>query len=421
MSYELPGASPFNAYNLGRIMTVQPPTASDFSASLTLRRLRALREDRARITGREPSRNYVPPAAVTDAKIFCLKTPTLSDEVALFVTHSPHGHLKPHVRHYLDSLNRHGITTILVVAADAPFSDATADLLRATSGVFVRQNDGYDFAAWAHILRLQPELFNTTILYFMNDSILGPTNDGLFGELLTRIRDSSADFIGLTDSYQFCWHIQSYFMAFKERALSSGALRQFINNIVSYVNKTRVIKEYETQLASILTDSGLNCETMFPSPTGTIARTLFQWRALLESGFPFIKVAVICGRYPEVDVDGWRNIVASQGYDVSVAESMIMDALTSSTVNSPAPAVTRERVSSTSVMSYAVRFMRYGPNTGARRAIRRFWSRKVHREISIRRCLRRWLLVRWSAILRRRRRNIWVSFAATWKLLLQGK
>ena len=141
--------------------------------------------------------------------------PSFSDEVALFVTHSPHGSLKPHVPHYLKSLKRQGISVVLIVNSDAPVAAFKFNLWSEIDGVFVRQNEGYDFAAWAHILRLRPKLFDAKILYLINESLIGPTNDLAFAELLTRLRDSPADVIGLTENFDRAWHIQSYFLALK--------------------------------------------------------------------------------------------------------------------------------------------------------------------------------------------------------------
>jgi len=80
--------------------------------------------------------------AVTDAEIHCLLKPSFRNEVALFVTHSPHGRLKPHVRHYLDSLKRQRIAIILIVATDRPFTAADVSLINSIDGMFVRRNEG---------------------------------------------------------------------------------------------------------------------------------------------------------------------------------------------------------------------------------------------------------------------------------------
>ncbi len=284
-------------------------------------------------------------AAVTETEIYCLKKPTLGGEVALFVTHSPHGKLKPHVRHYLDSLKRQDIGVVLIVAADAPFLDAGADLLTAIDGVFVRRNEGYDFAAWAHILKLHPELFNAKVLYLLNDSLVGPSNDNQFGILLKIIRESPADVIGLTDSYEYNWHLQSYFVALKARALSSVSLHKFINGIVSYTDKDRVIKEYELRFAPSLKAAGLICEPIFPSTPGLDNRTIFDWKNLFKSGFPFIKVMTIRDRFANVDASDWREMLAEQGYDVSLAERTLAEAAVRPQ-ESPTPAQVRAPLSS---------------------------------------------------------------------------
>ena len=257
--------------------------------------------------------------SVTDVEISCLKRPLLHEEVALFVTHSPHGSLKPHVRHYLDCLVRQRVPVVLIVAADEPFTAVDADLMSKLEGVFVRQNHGYDFAAWAHILRLHPELTKANILYFLNDSVFGPTNDAAFVNLLERIRNSSAEFIGLTESFERCWHLQSYFLALKARVLSSVEFRDFLESIVCYREKEQVIGIYELRFALIMKIAGFKCEAIFQK-TDIQNPTIFHWRHLLSAGFPFLKVATVRGADPRVDVSDWRQVLAAQGYDILLAE-----------------------------------------------------------------------------------------------------
>src|SRR5258707_583440 len=150
---------------------------------------------------------------------------------------------------------------------------------------------------------------------------LGPTNDGAFNELLERIRHSSADFVGLTESFERGWHLQSYFVAFKSRALSSVAFREFMESIVCYGEnaRERVITLYELPYATMMKIAGLTCEAIFRK-TDFNNPTLFHWKHLLESGFPFLKVTLIRDTFPGVDVADWRQVLAAQGYDVSLVE-----------------------------------------------------------------------------------------------------
>jgi hypothetical protein len=167
------------------------------------------------LEGRKPNPGAKSEAlgAIIDAENECLKQLSFEGEVALYVTHTPRGRLKPDVVHYLNSLKRQGIAVVLIVAAEEPFTAIDPGLLDRLDGVLVRQNLGYEFAAWAHILRLYPQLFDAKILYLVNDSVYGPTNDAAFGRLLTELRESRA--------------------------------------------------EYETQLAPTLRAAGLNCKPLF--------------------------------------------------------------------------------------------------------------------------------------------------------------
>jgi hypothetical protein len=263
--------------------------------------------------------------AVTHAEIQCLKQPSFRDEVALFLAHSPCGGLKPHVRHYLDSLKRQRIAVILIVNADGPVMATQIDKIGGIDGMFVRRNEGYDFAAWAHILLLHPELFDAKILYLLNDSVIGPTNEASFGAILTRLRNSSAGLIGLTENFARSWHIQSYFLALKRQALLSIALHKFIGDIVSYENLEDVINNLEIRLAPTLQGAGLGCEVLFRTTEFREDPTVYLWKHLLQSGFPFIKVKTIGGASAVVDTSEWRELLIAQGYDISLAERTLSE------------------------------------------------------------------------------------------------
>jgi glycosyltransferase involved in cell wall biosynthesis/Flp pilus assembly protein TadD len=280
-----------------------------------------------RAEGRKPNAAEAQAAgwtSVADVEIVCLKQPVFGSEIALFVTHSPHGRLKPHVRHYIECLTRHGVSVILIVAADKPFTGADADLTKLVDGFFVRQNYGYDFAAWAHIIRLYPKIYNSNILFLLNDSVFGPTNDTALSTLLKKIRHSSADCIGLTESFEGAWHLQSYFLVLKGQAVVSDAFRAFIEVIVCYPEIDKVIAEYEMRLSAIMKIAGFSCEAVFRK-TDFRNPVLFHWRHLLESGFPFLKARLLRDPSFHDDVADWRQVLASLGYDVSLAEGTLRE------------------------------------------------------------------------------------------------
>ena len=108
--------------------------------------------------------------------------------MALFVTYSADGWLKSHVLYYVDSLRREGIAVALIVNTDMAWKFRNSDLLSRVDGLFVRQNKGIDFAAWAHVLQLRPEILEVTNLYLINDSLIGPIDRTKFSEVIRRIR-----------------------------------------------------------------------------------------------------------------------------------------------------------------------------------------------------------------------------------------
>jgi len=259
---------------------------------------------------------------VSDAALECRKIPSSYGEIALFVTHSTDDRLKAHVQYYLEALCRHGISPVLIVAADSEFGGLDDDFLARLGGFYVRQNVGYDFAAWAHVLRTNPQLFRADILYLINDSMIGPLNGRKFENLLQRLRASISDVIGLTDSYEQGWHIQSYFIALKRGALRSQALRKFIREIKSLPAKRDVTNVYELHFAPTMRRAGLTCEVLFPA-TKSHNPVLVNWHSLITAGMPFIKLATIRDASRTPGAVEWRKILQSERFDYHLAEQVM--------------------------------------------------------------------------------------------------
>jgi lipopolysaccharide biosynthesis protein len=272
--------------------------------------------------GRHPHPSHMVIGEVTDAVLSCRKPADASGETALFVTHAPDGRLRRHVRHYLEALRRHGIKPVLIVAADGEFREADESLLALLAGLYVRQNVGFDFAAWAHALRQEPGLLNADILYLINDSMLGPLNEAKFAEVLRRVRSSPNDLVGLTDSYERQWHIQSYFIALNSAALASPTFRAFFMKVKNLSSKVDVVFTYETRLAPTMQAAGLRCEVLFPARKAH-NRSLEEWRELIGSGFPFVKLAALRDQSLSFGTRDWRKILQAEGFDCGLAEEAL--------------------------------------------------------------------------------------------------
>jgi glycosyltransferase involved in cell wall biosynthesis len=278
--------------------------------------------------GRAEGRLACKPAVYKDgeevgrAHLQCLKYETPGAEVALFVTHSSDGRVKPHVRRHIEALAAQGIDVFLLIAADRVFQEDAGWIKSVPRALFIRENIGFDFAYWAHILRRHRALYNREILYLLNDSLFGPVNDDAFAAMIAKVRASVADVVGLTESRECGWHVQSYFLAVKKGALGSFAFQNFVLGIRSHQDKDDVINAYEVTFAPSMREAGLAVEVLYKSDS-IFNSTIYHWRELLEEGFPFLKIMTVRDDIPGVAKTGWREILDSLGYDVRLADAVL--------------------------------------------------------------------------------------------------
>lgn len=268
-----------------------------------------------------PSRHPAdhPVAWSVAAEIVKPLAPVTGREVALFVTHSRSGKIKPNVLPYVRALKAAGLDVFLIATVDRPV-DLPADLLDLVDAAMVRRNAGYDFAAWAHALRLHPGLYGASTLYLLNDSVLPAKDEARIVDLVERVRRSEADLVGLTESHEWRWHVQSYFLAIKPRLLGSRGFHGFMADVRLLTRKDHVIRAYEVRLAEIAEEYGSAVEVLYPSDTA-INPTLFGWRDLVGRGMPFVKMLLLRGQFDAIDIDGWRDVLADAGFDVALAEA----------------------------------------------------------------------------------------------------
>lgn len=221
------------------------------------------------------------------------------DELCLFVTHSPQAVLKCHVIDHVAALLDAGIAVILIVNSDVELTTVQipADLAARLHGCIVRQNVGFDFAAWAHAYAMLKPGAALRRLYLVNDSLVGPLERGAYNALLTRIRSSDSDVVGLTSNPDPHPHLQSFFLVFNERLLRSDVCSNFFRSIVNLPIKQNVIDCYEIWLTPFLVRNGFRSEAIFPNfsklPAPRRNDTVYAWRELIMAGFPFIKSVML--------------------------------------------------------------------------------------------------------------------------------
>lgn len=289
-----------------------------------------------RAEGRLPNPRMLKPSDVGEARHVVVKDIAVSPstEVAILVTHAPAGRLKPHVRPFMDAFNRNGIAVMLVVVVDRPL-ELLPEEIEAASGIVVRENLGYDFGAWAHALRIEPALYGAATLILTNDSIIPTADEDAFRTMFARIRESSADVLGLTASHEYGWHISSYFLALKPKALGSWTFQHFMRDIRYLNDKDAIIRTYEVPFSARMQAGGLRVEAIF---TGRYSANpmLFSWKELVQQGFPFVKLLLLRKQFlvstswPESITralttlhDEWRTVLEEVGFDVDLVQAAI--------------------------------------------------------------------------------------------------
>ncbi|OWK32928.1 rhamnan synthesis F family protein [Sphingomonas mucosissima] len=243
----------------------------------------------------------------------------VSGEHAIYVAYAATGMLQPFVRRFLRMLREQGISVSLVVNTDRPVA-LDDEVLGSVSNAIVRENKGYDFGAWAHMLRLEPRLYDAECLYIINDSIVGPSNEAAFTEVISRVRQNTADLVSLTETLERGWHLQSYFLRASGQLLKSYAFQLFVNAVSVVADKDAIINEFEVPLAQGVHRAGFTVDSIFKVDEARNP-TLFAWKRLLASGFPFIKRSLLHNTFEHVNTERLTRELKRAGFDLQMIEA----------------------------------------------------------------------------------------------------
>lgn len=248
-------------------------------------------------------------------------------EVCLFVAYAPDGRLLPGALMLVKALVDAGLTVVVCCAVNKMETSIDIEGLNDAAAILKRKNGGYDFAVWAAALAEMPSVWSAARLFFVNDSILGPMHG--FDQMMDRIRNSTADFLALTESYQIEHHSQSYFFVFQNKGLLSPEVRSFWRNVRVEKYKDDVIKKYEVALlghvrnvARLEADVLFSHKVLFPDvdiePIRRLNPTHHLWEHLIHFGFPFVKAELLHANPLRLNIDHWEPLIALHGGDVSL-------------------------------------------------------------------------------------------------------
>jgi GT2 family glycosyltransferase len=240
-------------------------------------------------------------------------------EVCIFAAYEPEGILAEFKTIYLAALKRAGFVIVLVVALDDLNVKLVTRGLDFVDAILARENIGFDFASWSAVMTFVPSVWKSRLLILANDSVFGPSRS--FDRVVEDIRASKSDVIGLTASKEIELHLQSYFFALKNKALKSSDLRKYWAGVRAFRDKRDVILEYEIKMRSFCLSIGLECsalysrEPYFQDSSGKSRNPMhYQWKDLIERGFPFIKVDLIRYNPAKENLDDLDSFLLRNGF-----------------------------------------------------------------------------------------------------------
>jgi len=191
---------------------------------------------------------------------------------------------------------------ILFVSNSELFPKDIEKLELLTDDILIRKNIGYDFSAvrdaffylgWDTV-----KLFDSVII--MNDTCFGPFFD--LSCYFKKMKEVECDFWGITDhpyrqdgmpvsNSSIPYHIQSYFVVYKNKILRSIAFQSFWNNVNDYENVCDVIIHYETQLTELLNSLNFKSCAIFPYENiGLIDFMFWNVDVAIKEKVPFVKI-----------------------------------------------------------------------------------------------------------------------------------
>jgi lipopolysaccharide biosynthesis protein len=211
------------------------------------------------------------------------------DRIAVLAHYSAHPMVSRSFRELVGQLSTNGYFPLIVSACDAREALDWGDELPESSIVVRKPNVGYDFGSWAVGLRTKP-VSEASRVIIANDSMLGPFSS--LRPLVLAFENTSADVWGLTDSRQYTYHLQSYFLGFAGGILTDTPLRAFWRGVRDERTKFDVIRRYELGLSRILATEGYvravryRADDVVQPGENPVIR---GWWRLLARGFPFVK------------------------------------------------------------------------------------------------------------------------------------
>lgn len=220
--------------------------------------------------------------------------------LTIFASFSSDGTIHDYVLYYLRELKK--ISDNIIFIADNPLYPS--ELNKITPYVChasCSRHKEYDFGSYKRgyqYAQKQGLLNNINELILCNDSCYGPLHG--FKSVFSKMSAKKCDFWGLISNTDFRYHLQSYFLVFRQPVIKSAALEKFLQQVKPEKDFWDVVYNYELKLTEYLKNKGFKASSYLPSiiekmeapsvRAGSRNKTVYPLSLIRDHHFPLIKL-----------------------------------------------------------------------------------------------------------------------------------
>ena len=179
--------------------------------------------------------------------------------VCIFAHYHPKNQINQACLKYLNSLKEIADEIIFISTSKLPVTE-TDKIKQLCKTIKCRENMGLDFGSY----KLGLSYVDTSItdyLILANDSVYGPIYP--LQKTLDKAIRLNSDVFGITLSDEKERHLQSFFLIFNQRVITSDSFNAFWQNVDSSKNKSQIILDYEIGLSQQLLNAGFTLNALY--------------------------------------------------------------------------------------------------------------------------------------------------------------
>ena len=159
------------------------------------------------------------------------------------------------------------VSDALVLVVDQDDLSAPAEFVDDECTCFIaRRHGGYDFGSYRLGLAEADSrgwLTSTAHVLLCNDSVIGPFFD--LEAVVLKMINSASPVWGLTESYLYSPHLQSYFLLAQSEVILNPAVQEFFDSVSPQLSRHDVIQAYELGFSRLIKSLGFSWKALLPA------------------------------------------------------------------------------------------------------------------------------------------------------------